>query len=635
MCGIAGLVTKNINKEKVKDNLYSMLDAMKWRGPNGNGIYVDDNDKTVIGLAHCRLSIFDLTDNGKQPMASEDNDHIIIYNGEVYNFKEIRKELEGLGYRFKSECDTEVILYACREWGVKCAVNKFNGMFAFAFYDKPKGKMYIVRDRMGVKPLYYSLKPDMFAFASDLRALIQVEGLERIINKRALYGYLWNMYIPAPQTIYEDVYKLEAGVILEYSIESNAINVEKYWDIYSASMQKSDLSEEDSLNSLKQLLEDATKVRLEADVPVGVFLSGGIDSSLISALAAEQSSNSVNTYSIGFYEKKDDDAGYARKVSKILGTHHEELYCTLKDALNIIPEIPKAYSEPFADNSQIPTMLLSKLTREHVTVSLSGDGGDEFFCGYPTYIVNKQLYDKKLFARISANTIQKVVDIALDKYDYKRWKVDKFSNAYDAKRIINLDYISAKGMLDSILKTDNSLDTYWGDEIDNYYMNNRSDIVNVSMLSSIQYGLQDDMLVKVDRASMYYSLECRCPILDTRVVKHALSMPLKYKYKDNRLKYPLKMLLEKYVPRDIIDRPKSGFGVPINKWLHEDLKDRVLEMLDSDYIRKQGIFEVSGIEEFKKVFMNRPTPQIDRIAYTLLMFQLWYMEYIGSSNYKC
>lgn len=628
MCGIAGYISKTENSNTVENTINLMIDSVKWRGPDDRGTYIDKRNNTVVGMAHCRLSILDLSDRGKQPMVSPDGNYVISYNGEVYNYKEIRDNLRKRGHTFVSNCDTEVVLHACMEWGVQEAVSKFNGMWAFALYNKKNGEVTLVCDRMGVKPLYYGTVNGEFIFASDIRSIYKAPILKKDIDRAVLYGYLWNMYIPAPYTIFKGIKKLEPGTLLKYNMDSQSSETVKYWNIYQIEID-SNRTYEEYILELKELLKNAVGIRLEADVPVGVFLSGGIDSSLVASLAQIQSDKSINTYSIGFEEKVNDDAKVAREVAKRLGTRHEELYCSPGDILDLIEKIPAAYAEPFADNSQLPTMLLCKMTREHVTVSLTGDGGDELFTGYPYYLLYDRLYKKRHIARFAAKTVRPLADRVLSIYKYNRWKIDKFCNAIDETNILQLDYITAFGILDSLLPLEN---TNREDRIGSYcYRDGNQNIdrsmIRASVLQSIQYGLPDDMLVKVDRASMFYSLECRSPILDYRVAELSLSVPEEYNLHNGQLKAPLKEILYEYVPREIVERPKSGFGVPINLWVHHELNEMINDSLSTDFIRRQGIFDVIGMERFLSAFNQERNPILDKVAYTLLMFQLWWKEY--------
>lgn len=632
MCGIAGIVTKrrNINATHIESIMFEMIDSIKWRGPDGHDIYLNLNNNGSVALGHCRLSIFDLSDNGKQPMSTEDSRYTITYNGEIYNYKMIRNELIKCGHHFKSNCDTEVVLYACVEWGIEKAVSKFNGMFAFALYDREENQIWLCRDRLGVKPLYYYLKDNELIFCSDIRGIYCIPWLEKHIDKRMLYGYLWSMFVPAPYTIFEDVYKLESGTYIQYNISNNKAKKYRYWDIDNFHVIDNGLSYSEYLYNLKMLLSDAVKQRMEADVPIGVFLSGGIDSSVISALAQEScSSKKINTYSIGFQEKRNDDAVYAKAVAGMLGTNHHELYCTAQDAFLLIEKIPEAYSEPFSDNSLVPTMILSRMTKEHVTVTLSGDGGDELFIGYPTYLTQRRLYKARFLASLFSKTIAPIARKSVSLYNYKRWKIDKFSNATNINNIILLDFCTVFNLLDTLIPEymedkyrEFQKRIYMG-KTDSYF--DTRDIMSQSIRQSLMVGLQDDMLVKIDRASMYYSLECRCPFLDYRIVENSLQTPNDYKYRHGRLKAPLKDILKDYIPQNIIDRPKEGFGMPVNKWLHGEWNEIVNDYLGQDYIKNQGLFNANGVNQFLVEFNGGgQNPVLDRLAFSLLIFQLWW-----------
>ena len=630
MCGIAGLIEQQQSEGTIKDILDRMIDAATWREPDGKGIYVNDSRNYTVGMAHRRLSIFDLSERGKQPMTLSDGRYALTYNGEIYNYKVIKEELIERGHVFFSDCDTEVVLHACVEFGVEKAVAKFNGMWAFAFYDRDAGTITLSRDRLGVKPLYYIFAQDCFAFASDMRSFFSLPGFDTTLNQSALHGYLWNMYIPAPYSIFDKVFKLPQGSILEYHIYEKRKTIRKYWDIGSIQVDFKG-SYEEYVNTIEKLLSESVAIRLAADVPVGMFLSGGIDSSVITSLAQKQSTKILNTYSIGFFDKENDDAKVALEVAKILGTNHQELYCTQKDALALIQKIPEAYSEPFADNSQIPTMLLSQMTREHVTVALSGDGGDEFFIGYPSYASNRKLLLYRKLTRIS-DPLLRLISSRINKYDHKKWMIDKFLHAKDIASIIHLNYLTANELINSILPVDLSsrenMRIYGGED----HLPKGTGIVRSAVLQSIQYGLPDDMLTKVDRASMYYSLECRCPILDYRVAECALSVPNSYNLHAGILKAPLKDILYRYVPQEVVERPKSGFGVPINKWLHGELKEIVNDHLSDQKIKRQGIFDPVGMQKFTEEFNRQSNPILDRVAYTMLIFQLWWETYLDNGK---
>lgn len=631
MCGIAGFVSKDNTVSYMDDAINNMIDAIYWRGPNYKGTHIDLFSNTVIGLAHRRLSILDLSPNGNQPMFFNEKQYVLVYNGEIYNYKELKKNLILKGHRFKSDCDSEVVLHSLIEYGVKSACSKFNGMWAFAFFDKKNAKISLSIDRLGVKPLYYLKNDKNFAFSSDLRSLYLLKDVPKCINYTALQCYLWNMYIPSPYTIMNNMFKLEAGSILEYNLLNNTTEKIKYWSAYDKK-NAINIDYNNYVINVENLLSDAVNIRLGADVPVGVFLSGGIDSSLISIFAAKQSKKRINTFSISFKEKNNDDGKYAAQIGKIISSNHTELICTQNDALDLITHIPKAYSEPFADNSQIATMLLCKLTKKYVDVALSGDGADELFIGYPTYVDNCKIYRiRNRYDSIINKTYSIIKLLNLSRFNYFSWKIKKLYNANLNKNIINLSCIAASELINSLFLNTSISEReisklYYGksEKYKNY------NLIETSVLQSIEYGLKDDMLTKVDRASMYYSLETRCPFLDYRIVEYALSVPYSYNIKNGVLKSSLRDILCKYVPKDIIDRKKMGFGIPVNKWLHSDLKDLVNEYTSYSFIKKQSIFDYNGINELVCAFHKQRNPILDRIIYSLLMFQLWWEEYFDA-----
>lgn len=607
MCGISGWIGCG-KRDYVKNVLNNMADAVLWRGPDGKGSYIDEVGGFTIGLAHRRLSVVDLSENGKQPMTDENGRYAITYNGEVYNYKFLREQLKKRGHHFVSECDTEVVLHACIEWGVKEAASRFNGMWGFAFYDRKEGKITLCRDRLGVKPLYYIRMSNYFSFASDIRSIQSFAGGRMTIDLKALHGYLWNMYIPSPYSIYKEIEKVPPGGIVKYDIISKRITKDKYWDLQSAGIEQADIPYKEYLYEVKKTLTEAVQLRMIADVPVGVFLSGGVDSSLIAAISQQYSESGIKTFSIGFADKVNDDAHVALEVANRLSTSHTELYCSAADALSIIKKIPIAYSEPFADNSQIPTMLLSKLTRQHVTVALSGDGGDEFFVGYPHFIDNVRLSHVVSLLRPLITPMRIIADSVITPYSHIRWKLDKLGNIGNTTSLINQDYITASTLIETLLpESDKYFDVRNLKKYLSYYggctYENR-EVLDASLKYGIKYGLTDDMLVKVDRGSMFYSLEVRSPLLDYQVVETAMKIPSSKKIPKCRLKAILKDILSDYLPDEIINRPKSGFGVPINSWIHGEWNEMVNDYLSDDFIRRQGIFEPSGMSRFINEFLN-------------------------------
>lgn len=619
MCGIAGFISKkNIEHQVIEQ----MRDSMIRRGPDGGGIYRDQRFGRDIALAHRRLSILDLSERGTQPMLSPDQNVVITFNGEIYNYQKVKKELQELGHTFNSDCDTEVILNAYMQWGIQ-SVEKLSGMFAYAIYDRNVGKLFLVRDRMGEKPLYYSIIPENgIIFGSELAALRDFPYFQKEIDISILRLFLWNMYIPAPYSIFKNTFKLESGHILEFSIETERVKNYAYWsldDIYEKNVIKSqDKSETIVIEELEELLTTTVKSRMISDVPLGIFLSSGIDSSLIAALAQNASNRTIDTFSIGFEETGRDEAVYAKKIARHLGTNHHEKYCTLKEALEYIKKIPEAYSEPFADNSQIPMMMLSEFTREYVTVALSGDGGDELFYGYPW---DKQLlrYDKMRFIA----KLLKVVPRVNNLYSPQNWKLSKLKAMSKQENLFCLDYVASQTMIDSMFRKEILLQSKilnpWKDKLSTI-----GTLEERSLNLQQKISLQDDMIVKVDRATMAYSLEARAPFLNHDVVEYAATIPINMKCKDGQFKYPLKQILYKYVPRELMERPKMGFGVPINEWLHKDLKEMIGDYVSRSYVDSQGIFEISEIERMYRIFENGGNPALDRIMWCYLMFQMWW-----------
>ncbi|EDM22991.1 asparagine synthase (glutamine-hydrolyzing) [Caminibacter mediatlanticus] len=624
MCGIVGF----INKEKRFDVLNNMLLIQNYRGPDDYGLYFDNG----VHLGHNRLSILDLSDAGHQPFISEDENYVIVYNGEVYNFKQIRKELEKLGERFKSNSDTEVILKSYIHWGIEKSIEKFRGMFAFAIYDKLNKKIILVRDRAGVKPLYYYIDGNEFVFASELKSICQYPFFKKELNKNILPYYFQFGYIPAPFSIYKNCYKLEPGHYLEYDLNNNRYHITKYWDIDNCYLQeKIDANEKEILNDLENILEESFNLRMIADVPVGVFLSGGIDSSLVTAILSKK--YKLNTFTIGFDDKRYDEASHAKIVANYFKTNHNELYINETMMLKKIEKLPYYYDEPFGDSSSIPTMLVSELAKKQVTVSLSADGGDEIFCGYSKYFaLNKinRLFSNKLkkkFIKLSVNLleeniVEKLNELLPSKIKQRNIK-DKFnkfkrainSNSFEDMFLEATSY-SDKNIVRSILNID----------INKKAFNKFKFLPQLSLLENlmrIDYKtfLVDDVLVKVDRATMSVSLEGREPLLDHKISEYLGKIPIELKYKNNQGKYLAKQILYKYIPKEIIDKPKSGFQIPLEKWIKEDLKLLVNHYISKEKIDKE-IFNIDEILQIKKEVFNGKVKNLS-LLWFVLMYQMW------------
>jgi len=615
MCGIVGSISnKNISEEYIRSSLLSM----NHRGPDSNGF--KKFNKTKLGyvfLGHTRLSIIDLSKNGSQPMNDSDSKISITYNGEIYNFDEIKKELYNKGYSFNSNTDTEVIIYAYKEWGIKC-VDKFIGMFAFAIYDEIKEKLFIVRDRLGIKPLYYFSKNNEFAFASELKALTELPNFEKNISIKGLSLFTQYQYIPAPFSIYDHTFKLRPGHYIEVS--KKGIIDKKYWDAKNYFNDILDFqSEKEILNELEQLIVSSVKYRMVSDVPIGSFLSGGIDSSLVSAIMQNLSSKPIETFSLGFNVRGYNEAKFAKKIANHLGTSHNELYVNPSQALDIIPNLSKFYDEPFADSSAIPTMIVSSLARKKVTVVLSGDGGDELFGGYLRYkFLSKLLSIPKPLKKILSYTLKRV---GKDNFRYqKAGSVLSWNTIEDAYASLSNAWYS-----DDLNKLINF--EIFNNQSQSKYYNNGKSIQEQLMFADINLYMVDDILTKVDRASMSTSLESRVPLLDHRIVEFALKLPLHYKIKDGKSKYILRKVLEKYVPNNLYDRPKSGFGIPVKEWLKNDLNNWMRDTLSKEELSKHHYFDIKIIQ---KMIDDHSKSKYDYHLqlWTILMFQDWYKKYM-------
>ena len=618
MCGIAGFC--DFTKKSTKKNLTSMTDVIDYRGPDDSGYSFYEESSYHIGLGHRRLSIMDLSKHGHQPMSY--NQYEIIYNGEVYNFKEIRETLLLEGYNFGSESDTEVILKAYDKWGVD-AVDRFIGMFSIAIYDKKEERITLIRDRIGKKPLYYTLNDRYFLFASELKSFMEYPYFNKEIDTHALNLFLYHGYIIAPYSIFKETYKLEAGRYLEFDLKSRTIDIHTYWSIEEIFKERQIFHSDENtiIDGLEEVITSAVNYRMISDVPIGSFLSGGYDSTLISALMQQLSTKPIDTFTIGFNEEKFNEAEHAKEVATYLKTNHHELYLPIKDASDLIADIPKYYDEPFADSSQIPTMLVSKLAKEKVTVTLSGDGGDELFCGYSRYDTAKNYQKHKQISRLY-RTVNKI--LPLDRLALNlNPKLIKLNYLNSDDNIINHKYLLATYYLKGLVKES----PY---QIDKRYFNilKLSDNIQEKyMLQDMVTYLPENILTKVDRASMAYSLESRTPILDHRVIEYSMRVPHRLKYKNGDKKYLLKSLTHRYVPKKIMDRPKQGFGVPIHEWLHNDMSYMIEQYFNQEYIQQQALFDYEKLSVILRGFQERDI-FFENIVWNLIVFQLWYNEYM-------
>ena len=629
MCGICGYIgRKNITLEQLKE----MNDTMYHRGPDDSGEEIYEmGGGWLVGFAQRRLSILDLSALGHQPMHSPDRRVSIVYNGEIYNFRELREELAD--YSFRSDCDTEVIIAAYLKWGIQC-VERFNGMFAIALYDRQTQEIFLVRDRIGKKPLYYWYENDELAFASELKPIMKCPGFTGEIESRVLSRYLFHQYINAPESIWKRVFKVEPGAILRFV--HGKISTWKYWDIKEIYRQaQSDRIEEfhDAKEELKRLLKKSVRMRMIADVPLGSFLSGGYDSSLITAIAQECSDSPVKTFSIGFHEEKYNEAKYARAVAEHLGTKHTELYIDEQDMFDLVESIPQYYDEPFADSSQIATMMVSKLARDQVTVALSGDGGDEFFCGYNVYdnVAKAQRLDRLGGMVHGLCSLPGLRQLRMEERLPFKVRVIAGNREKESKTQFGAgNYpIKARAMVKKIREGETALPIHY--LIESGY--GLADWQIRRMLLDMDTYLPGDILCKVDRASMKYSLESRCPILDKEVMECSFRIPHKYKYADGNKKYILKEIAYDYIPKELLERPKVGFGVPLDKWLRGPLREQVLDYSSYDFLKRQNIFDAKYVSDMIGSYLEKGDAgpatgaNYSKLTWSFFVFQQWYQKY--------
>jgi asparagine synthase (glutamine-hydrolysing) len=626
-----------------------MSDTLVHRGPDDEGSYIDE--ATGLALGFRRLSIIDLSPEGHQPMTSRDGRYVLIFNGEIYNFKALRRELEDLGHRWRGHSDTEVMLAAFTEWGVEPAIKRFNGMFALALWDKRERTLYLTRDRIGEKPLYYGFSGNTFLFGSELKALRAHPDFKAGINRDALALFLRYNYIPAPYSIYQGIYKLTPGTYL--SLDERETSVGQlpeplpYWSAREAAelgtASPFEGTEAEAVAELEALLNDAVGLRMVADVPLGAFLSGGVDSSTVVALMQAQSSQPVKTFSIGFTEEAYNEARHARAVAEHLKTDHTELYVTPEDAMAVIPRLPALYDEPFSDSSQIPTFLVSQLARRHVTVSLSGDGGDELFAGYNRYLLGQSVWNKiswmpKGSRAVAAGALTTVSPRAWDRAftGLKPFLPSRLQHARAGDRLHKLAEILTVSDVEAMYM---NIVSHWKHPTrlvpgsseprtiltdERAWANLPGIIQRMMYLDAVTY-LPDDILVKVDRASMGVSLEARVPFLDHRVFELSWRLPLSWKIKEGQSKWPLRQILYKHVPRALIERPKMGFGIPVGEWLRGPLRDWAESLLDEGRLKREGLLNAEPVRRKWEEHL-RGVRNWQYYIWDVLMFQGWLEE---------
>ena len=634
MCGISGFI--DFKKTTTQNILEKMNRTMQHRGPDGEGYGMYQNDIATVGLGHRRLSIIDLSEGGSQPQTF--GSLHITFNGEIYNYAEIKAELEIKGHSFHSHSDTEVILHAYAEWGSK-SLQKFIGMFALVIYDEANKQLFACRDRAGVKPFFYYWKNGLFLFASELKAIVQHPAFTKEINLAAAAAYMQYGYVPTPHCIFKDTHKLKPGHFLDFNITNRELNVKQYWNVYDAYNKpplKIDLPE--AIEETEKLLTNAFQYRMVSDVPVGVFLSGGYDSSCVTALLQKNNTEKIKTFTIGVPDAGLNEAPYAKEIAAHLGTDHTEYYCTQKEALEIVPQLPFFYDEPFADSSAIPTSLVSKIAREKVTVALSADAGDEIFAGYNRYDYimkyGKQLQAIPGFMRKSAAALLNIIPAGSIPILNKKYL---FHSRYEKVKLL-LKSPTEHNILLSLTKQmgEDDIAALFKSPIDILSTAFDSKELKPEFHSTLSYimaidyqtYLLDDILQKVDRAGMSVSLEGREPFLDHRIIEWAAQLPMEYKYNKGNKKYILKQIVHKYLPKEMMDRPKMGFGIPIANWLQNDLKPFVDQYFDESFIIKQNIFNNIEIQRIKESFYDGKIERAEKIWY-LLMFQMWYDKWMN------
>ena len=623
MCGIAGFCNHQLDWEK---NIEKMNKRMYHRGPDAGGIWANDDASVVLG--HRRLSIVDLSENGAQPMYSASKRYICVFNGEIYNYKTIKDKLlkEKKVSTFRGTSDTEVLLEAFEAYGVRETISMCKGMFAIALLDQKTGRLTLIRDRVGEKPLYYGFVNGSFVFSSDIGSISVLDGFNNEIDTKVLQLYFIHGYIPAPYSIYKDIYKLDAGCMLEIDKPYKEPKISTYWSVREVAKQGEANpfkgSREEAAYELERLLKLSIKDQMVADVPVGAFLSAGIDSSTIVALMQAQSSNKVKSFTIGMEDPKYNEATFAKEIAKHLGTEHTELYITAEDAKAVIPKLSWMFGEPFADSSQIPTYLVSKMTREHVTVSLSGDAGDELFCGYVSYSSIDRIWGKM---RNYPYGIRKLCSNILTACPLIKNKQILQTKAYllgakSAEHLYELSNAQEASNLNIALEKEAHPYKH-----NTYPYGDLKDPQSSIMLMDMEVYHPDDILVKVDRTAMAVSLETRVPMLDKDVIEFAWTIPMEYKKQGTDGKLVLKDVLYRYVPKEMMDRPKKGFSIPISKWLREPLlREWAESLIDRKLLDEQGILDTDEVWRIWKDFIDNGNWRIQ--IWYILMFQSWMLD---------
>jgi asparagine synthase (glutamine-hydrolysing) len=638
LCGLAGLWGADLRVDDLQRAAERMAVALRHRGPDDSAVWIDEG--AALALSHRRLSIIDLSTAGRQPMTSRSGRSVIVYNGEVYNFRDLRSELQTCGASFRGGSDTEVVLEACEHWGVEVTARRLVGMFAFAIWDVERRELKLVRDRLGIKPLYWGRIGNGIAFASELRSLRRHPAWDAPIDRNALALYLRRNCIPAPHTIFQGIHKLEPGCVLT-ATDGQAARIERFWSLEAVvdrarRERLDDISDEEGLALVDDALRRAVGDRMVADVPLGAFLSGGIDSSSVVALMQTQSDRPVRTFSLGFPDPDHDEAPSARRVAEHLRTDHTEFYVTAAEALAVIPDMPRVFDEPFGDSSQVPTYLVSRLAREQVTVAMSGDGGDEVFAGYNRHRIARsslgRLFDLPLPARRALRSALLAVPT-----DTWSWLVERGPRRFRGRRVAdNIHKLAGVleaggwGELHQLLAShwqDPSRIVLGGHEPPSPFTDPpvggllTDPMERMVFLDTITY-LPDDILTKVDRASMSVSLEARVPLLDHRLLELVWRLPPRFRIRDGETKWALRQILYQHVPKPLLDRPKHGFGIPIGPWLRGPLRDWAEGLLEPSRLAGEGYLNPDPIRAlWDDHLAGRGAWQFH--LWDVLMFQAW------------
>lgn len=630
MCGICGYIYHRSLDRAEAPLLGTLNQTLRHRGPDDSGSAVLSD----AGLAMRRLSIIDLV-TGHQPMANEDETCWVVHNGEIYNFLDLRRELESLGHSFRSHSDTEVILHSYEEWGPEC-VNRLRGMFAFAIYDQGSGsgseRLFLARDRVGKKPLYYYRDSKCFVFASEIKAILAHPQVPRRMNRRALPLYLAYGYVPAPHTIFENIYELPPGHLM--TVQDGDLVTKTYWDASNAFDRKSDLSQEEIIDRLQQLLQESVRLRLVSDVPLGAFLSGGLDSTAIVAYMARLMDQPVKTFAIGFEDDPSfNELEYARLAARALDTDHHE-FVVRPDAIDLLPKLVWHYDQPFADSSAIPTYLVAQLTREHVTVALTGDGGDELFAGYERFAAARLAEVYRRTPQIVQSILARVLNGLPESTRYDGFVRRARRFAESAPFPLAERYLGWVGIFDTDFIREllsNGADLNIVNHFQGYFQKvQEADPIGQLLYVNIKTYLPGDLLVKTDRMSMANSLEARCPFLDQELLEFAACIPTALKLRRLATKYILKKALKEQVPQEIIRRKKHGFGVPVGRWFRTDLKSYVREVLLGAEALRRRYFNESAIRRLIDEHQSGTRDHGHKL-WALLTFEIWHRIFIDQN----